>query len=503
VTAPLLSLRGVSKRFGAVQALSDVDLDFNAGEIHAILGENGAGKSTLMHVLAGVQRPDTGTIVLQGSPVAFTSPRGARRAGIGMVHQHFTLIEPLTVAENLALSMPQPPRWRFDAALAAAQARALVRRIGLEIGPPEAQVSALPVGARQRLEILKALAGAGRVLILDEPTAVLTPQEARQLFAMLRQLRAEGRLVIFITHKLREVKEVADRVTIMRRGRVIARHAVGAISEREMAEHMVGEVAPAPPRVGQRHNGRPVALDVSRLSAPGGRGVDGLVDVSFTVRAGEVFGIGGVDGNGQRELFEVLVGLRRPSCGAVTVGGRPLTALTPRAALAAGIGHIPPDRHHDGLVLSMTIEENLLLHRGILDRFSWHGLLRRAAARRFAADLARQYAIQFASLDAPARALSGGNQQRVIVARELAERPAVLVTVNPTRGLDIAAARAVADALIVVARQGCAVVLISTDLDEVLDLSASVSILSRGRLSAPLVPPIDAERLGLLMAGAA
>ncbi|HXQ22512.1 MAG TPA: ATP-binding cassette domain-containing protein, partial [Candidatus Acidoferrales bacterium] len=385
MTVPLLSLRGVSKRFGPVQALSGVDLDFNAGEIHAILGENGAGKSTLMYVLDGVQRPDTGIILMNGSAVAFASPRVARRAGIGMVHQHFTLIEALTVAENLALSLPQPPRWRFDATVTAAQAQALARRIGLELAPPEAPVSGLPVGARQRLEILKALAGAGRVLILDEPTAVLTPQEARHLFAMLRQLRAEGRLVIFITHKLREVKEVADRVTIMRRGGVIGSYAVGAISEREMAEHMVGEVVPAPARVGQRDHERPAALDVSGLSARGARGIDGLRDVSFSVRAGEIFGIAGVDGNGQRELFEVLVGLRRPSCGTVHVGGRPLTAFTPRAALAAGIGHIPPDRHHEGLVLSMTIEENLLLHRGILDRLSWHGLLRRAAARRFAA----------------------------------------------------------------------------------------------------------------------
>jgi len=503
VPTSLLSLRGVSKRFGAVQALSDVALDFAAGEIHAILGENGAGKSTLMHILDGVHRPDAGTIRLDGTPMTFTSPRAARRAGIGMVHQHFTLIEALTVAENLALSLPQTSRWRFDAAAAATEAQMLARRIGLELSAPDALVSGLPVGARQRLEILKALAGAGRVLILDEPTAVLTPQEAGQLFAMLRQLRADGRLVIFITHKLREVKEVADRVTVMRRGRVVATAMVDAISEREMAEQMVGDIVAARPRVAAHANGRPAAIEVSRLGARGDRGIDTLVEVSFSVRAGDIFGIAGVDGNGQRELFEVLVGLRRPAAGTVTVSGRPLTTFTPRAALAAGIGHIPPDRHRDGLVLPMTIEENLLLHRGILERFSRSGLLRSDAARRFAADLARRYAIQSAGLDAPVRALSGGNQQRVIVARELAERPAVLVTVNPTRGLDIAAARAVGDALIDAAEQGCAVILISTDLDEVLDLSTSVSVLSRGRLGAPLAPPIDAEQLGLLMAGAA
>jgi ABC-type uncharacterized transport system ATPase subunit len=502
-TAGLLSVRGVSKRFRAVQALAEVDLDFRAGEIHAILGENGAGKSTLMHILNGVLRPDRGTILVDGQPVALGSPRDARAAGIGMVHQHFTLVEALTVAENLALSLPGQSAWRVDARAVATRARALARRIGLDLSPPEARVRDLPVGARQRLEIVKALAAAGRVLILDEPTAVLTPQEVEQLFAMLRALRAQRRLVIFITHKLPEVKAVADRVTIMRRGRVVGTRAVSDLSESQMAELMVGEVMPPGPRAPQPAVLAEVALEAIHLFARDVRGVPALVDVSFVVGAGEVFGIAGVDGNGQRELFEVLVGLLPPDGGTIAVGGHPLPAFTPAAAHAAGIGHIPPDRHREGLALSMTVAENFLLSRTMLDRCSRRGLLQWGAARRVAAELARQYAIDYAGLDAPVRSLSGGNQQRIIVARELAHRPRVLVTVNPTRGLDVHAARAVADAIVGVARDGSAVVLISTDLDEVLDLSDHISVLSRGALSTPLVPPIDAERLGLLMAGAA
>ncbi|MFQ5665819.1 MAG: ABC transporter ATP-binding protein, partial [Candidatus Binatia bacterium] len=438
--APLLAVRNLRKRFGDVHALRGVDCDFRAGEIHAVLGENGAGKSTLMHVLAGVCRPDAGSIVLDGKSVAFASSRAARSAGIGMVHQHFTLIDTLTVAENLALSLPRRSRWRFDARAAAAAANALAARVGLEPSPGDAPVSALSVGACQRLEIVKALAGAGRVLILDEPTAVLTPQEVKKLFAILRALRAQGRVVIFITHKLREVKEIADRVTIMRGGRVVSACAVGDLGERDMAERMVGTVPSLSARVPRRYSERPVVLQVSQLSARDRDGPPALVDVSIAVRTGEIFGIAGVDGNGQRELFEVLVGLRRPTTGVVRVGGQPLSEFTPRAALAAGIRHIPPDRQREGLVLLMTVEENLLLSRSILDQFSRHGLLHWGAARRFASDLARQYALRCEHLGAPAASLSGGNAQRIIIARGLAQQPAVLVAVNPTRGLDVTAA---------------------------------------------------------------
>ena len=499
---PVLSVRGVSKRFGAVQALADVTLDFHAGEIHAVLGENGAGKSTLMNILGGLYRSDAGTIVFDGRPLSLRSPRAARAAGIGMVHQHFTLIDTLTVAENVALSLPRSSRWRFDAAADGRATQALARQLGLSIGAPQLRVAELPVGARQRLEILKAWARAGRLLILDEPTAILTPQETQQLFAMLRALRAQGQLVIFITHKLREVSEVADRVTIMRRGQVVGTYDAADITASDMAERMVGEVVPAAPAERRALDGA-VALRVVGVSVRHAQRMSGLDDVSFAVRQGEIFGIAGVDGNGQRELFEVLVGLALPVSGSLTVGDVPITVFTPSAALAAGIGHIPPDRRREGLVLAMSLLDNFLLNRTVLNRFSRHGLLRRAAARHFVMELAHRYAIRLPDLQLPMRVLSGGNQQRVIVARELAEHPAVLVAVNPTRGLDISATTLVAGALREAARRGCAVVLISTDLDEVLDLSDRVGVLSRGRLSGPLSPPIDLGRLGLLMAGAA
>jgi len=498
--APLLAVRDVGKHFGVVQALAGVSLDFRAGEIHALLGENGAGKSTLMHVIAGLLRPSTGSLLLDGRAVTFASARAARQAGIGMVHQHFTLVDALSVAENLALCLPERGGCRFRAAATAAAAQVLAARVGLELSAPATPVRELPVGARQRLEILKALAGGGRVLILDEPTAVLTPQEVRPLFAMLRRLREQNRSIIFITHKLHEVKAVADRVSIMRRGRVVGTYDVSAVSESEMAELMVGAVAAPPARV--RRAPGAVVLQAAAVSAGDARGVPSLQNVSFEVRAGEILGVAGVDGNGQRELFEVLVGLSRPTTGAISIGGRELAEFNPQAALAAGIGHIPPDRQREGLALPMTVHENFLLSRKLLDRFSRRGLLRRDATRRFAAQLAEQYALQFASLDAPVRSLSGGNQQRVVVARCLAEQPQVLITVNPTRGLDLAAAAAVTEALQAAAQRGCAVVVISTDLDEVLELSDAVRVLARGRLSAPLTPPIDPEHLGLLMAGA-
>jgi ABC-type uncharacterized transport system ATPase subunit len=496
----LLAASGIRKRFGTLEALAGIDLEFHAGEIHAVLGENGAGKSTLMHVLGGFVRPDAGTVCVDGAPVAFRSPGDARAAGIGMVHQHFALVDALTVAENLALSL-SASAWWLDRRRIAIEAAALAARAGLELGPPEARVGELPIGARQRLEIINALASASRVTILDEPTAVLAPQEVRQLFQMLRQLRAQGRAVIFITHKLREVNQLADRVTIMRRGLVVCTAAVGRLSEGELAHRMVGDVVPAVKRPASPP-GAPV-LRVSNLSAHDRRGLPGLIDVSFEVGAGEILGVAGVDGNGQRELFDVLVGVQRPDRGSVRVADRLLADFTARAALAAGIGHIPPDRQHDGLALPMSVAENFVLHRGILRHLSRRGALPPQRVRQFAVQLAARYGIRASSLDRPVRLLSGGNQQKVVVARELSQQPRVLITVNPTRGLDVAAAAAVASALLQVTRQGCAVLLISTDLDEVLDLSDHIRVLSRGRLSTVLEPPVDMERLGRLMAGTA
>ncbi|HVM97076.1 MAG TPA: ABC transporter ATP-binding protein [Candidatus Acidoferrales bacterium] len=497
-----LEVRGLTKRFASVRALDAVDLDFCRGEIHAVLGENGAGKSTLMHVLAGIVRPDRGSIVIDGKAIPGGSPRASRAAGIGMVHQHFALVDALTVAENLALSLTPANVWRFDSKSVEQAARQLAERVGLDIAPSSAIVGELPVGARQRLEILKALAGGGRVLILDEPTAVLTPSEARQLFAMLRQLRDQGQLILFITHKLREVKEVADRVSIMRHGRVVGTFAASGVPERELAEQMVGEIqASSSPRKGPTPDATP-ALRVDKLNVRDGRGVVALADVSFVVRRGEILGIAGVDGNGQHELFGVLAGLTTPESGRIEVAGRALSGST-AALRSAGVGYVPPDRHREGLVLAMSVVENLLLHRGALRRLASHGFLRQPAVRQQAKTLAQRFKIKAASVDSPASSLSGGNQQRIVVARELSQPLTALIVSNPTRGLDLLATRAVADALRDAAANGCGVVLISTDLDEVLDLSDSVRVLYRGRLSATLTPPLNAEHLGLLMAGAA
>jgi general nucleoside transport system ATP-binding protein len=496
----MLSLIRISKRFGRVEALRDVSLDFPAPEIHALLGENGAGKSTLMHVLSGLYQADAGSIRLAGRPVYFRSSLAARRAGIGMVYQHFTLVEPLTVAENIVLSLPDRPRFRLSPPQVARRARELAAQLGLDIGDPNAVTGTLPVGTRQRIEILKALAGNARVLILDEPTAVLTREETGQLFTLLRRLRDAGRLVLFITHKLREVADVADRVTVMRRGQVLATRRTQEMTEGEMAQLMIG--APAP----RRRPRQPVAQDaVVRLNVVGigtaGNGGTALRDVEFAVRAGEIFGVAGVTGNGQQELFEALVGLRRLLHGLIRVDGRQLHPGSPAAAAAAGIGHIPPDRHHDGLVLPMTVADNALLNRAVLARLRSGMFLRRAAARAFAADLVRRSAVQTDGIDSPAAALSGGNQQRLIVGRQLAPQPDVLVAVNPTRGLDIAAAQSVYDALDSFVAGGRAVVLISSDLDEILDLSHRFAVLFAGRLSAPLAPPVAADVIGRLMTG--
>ncbi len=497
---PRLTARGIRKQFGRVTALDGIDLDFAPAEIHAVLGENGAGKSTLMRIFGGVDTADSGELRLDGMVVRFTTPRAARRRGIGMVHQHFALLDPLTVSENLALSFSPPGSWRLNRSAVMDQAVALAKRIGTELPDAETMVGDLSVGVRQRLEILKALASARRVLILDEPTAVLTPGEVHQLFDILRRLRAEGLTIIFITHKLAEVVEVADRVSIMREGRLIGTYDVSSMNPTAMAERMVGELMPPAPRPAGSIAAT-TALEVDRIHSGDTHGRMALEHIRFSVRRGEIFGVAGVDGNGQRELFDVLCGLRKTTAGRLLVDGRMLSDATPQAALAAGIGAIPPDRHREGLVLDMSVAENFLLHGSALSRFSRHGFLERGALLAHVQECVAAYHIKCSSLSAPLSELSGGNQQRVILARELAEHPKVLVTVNPTRGLDLAATRTVADALRQVAARGCAIVLISTDLDEVLDLSDRVAVLFRGRLSEPLTPPIEPEHLGRLMAG--
>ncbi|MCX8071018.1 MAG: ABC transporter ATP-binding protein [Candidatus Binatia bacterium] len=496
----VLEVRGIRKLYGTIPALVRVDAEFYAGEVHAIVGENGAGKTTLMRILAGEEFPDSGEIRLAGRPVRLRSPNDARALGVAMVHQHFALAESMTVAENLALALAEPREWRIASRTLAERARRWAETTGLDIPPLDSPIADLSVGARQRVEILKALVGANRVLILDEPTAVLTPQETQQLFALIRRLRTDGRAVLFISHKLAEVAEVADRVTVLRQGQVVARAQAPFFELHTLAEAMIGERQPewTKPQTS-------IGAELLRLETVGTEddpfGTP-LRDVSFNVRAGEIFGIAGVDGNGQRELFEVLAGLRPLRTGTLRIAGTPVTPRKPTDVLEAGVGFVPPDRHREGLILEMTVFENLLLHCRTLAQFTRaSGALAWARARAHAEALVREYNIRAPGLDAPVRTLSGGNQQRVILARELAARPEILIAANPTRGLDFAATRFVFHTLAAAATNGAAVVLISTDLDEILALSDRVAVLYRGRLSAPLVPPIDPIELGALMGG--
>ncbi|MGE0518712.1 MAG: ABC transporter ATP-binding protein [Candidatus Binatia bacterium] len=501
MSAPLLSLRGIRKQFGAVEALAGVDLDVRAGEVHAVVGENGAGKSTLMKIIYGLLAPDAGAFELDGHPAHFASALDARRAGIGMVHQEFALVDALSVAENLALSLSPPGEWLWRRERVIEAARRLADRIGLALGDLDVPAGEVPVGLRQRIEIVKALAGNTRVLILDEPTAVLTPAEAAQLIAVLDRLRTTGTAVVFITHKLAEVSALADLVTIMRRGQVVARVPRGAADPEALARLMIGELpregAPAPGA--GAHAELQLRLAGITLAAAGE--VPTLSDVSVDVYAGEVVAIAGVDGNGQAELFEVLAGLRAPTRGSLTVGGRVIERFDPAAMIDAGVACIPPDRQRQGVVGEMSVAENAALNVRLLRALSRGGMLDRSAQRAAAQAMVDASAIVTGGLDNPARCLSGGNLQKLVVARALALQPRVLVAANPTRGLDVAAALAVQAALATVAKRGAAVLLISTDLDEVNACANRLAVLYRGRLSRPLGRPFAVEQLGGMFAG--
>lgn len=500
MTAPILTLRGITKRFGTITALADVDLDVLPGEVHAVLGENGAGKTTLMRVIYGLVSPDAGAMWLRGAPVRFSSALDARRAGIGMVHQEFALVDALSVAENLALSLCPDSGflWRRDEV--AARAERIAAEIGLELGDLDAPVGELPVGVRQRVEIVKALAGDTRILILDEPTAVLTPREVEQLFAVLDRLRGSGTAVLFITHKLGEVLAVANRITVMRAGRIVARVPREQVNADELARLMIGATeAVAPP-----HPPRPDAvlrLQLTHVSTAAERGDIALDDVSVGVRAGEIFAIAGVDGNGQADLFEVLLGARQPVKGTVAIDGHPISDFAPDIMSAAGIAGVPPDRQRQGVVAAMSVRENAVLSAELLRRLSPGLLLRPAVQRAAAQAMVDAYAIKVGSLEDPVRTLSGGNVQKLVVARALAHEPQVLIAANPTRGLDIAAAHTVHAALRAACARGAAIVLISSDLDEIVAHAHRVAVLYRGRLSAALERPFALDRVGALMAG--
>ncbi|MEW6398466.1 MAG: ABC transporter ATP-binding protein [Bacillota bacterium] len=495
----LVETRGISKRFPGVLANDGVNLSLRAGEVHALLGENGAGKTTLMSILSGLYQPDSGVVLVDGRPAVFRSPRDAIRAGIGMVHQHFRLVEPFTVAENITLGLARP-RFTLDPGRVEAEVAALGERHGLKVDP-RARIWQLSVGEQQRVEILKMLYRGARVLILDEPTAVLTPQEARELFAVLRQMAASGHAIAFISHKLQEVMEVADRISVLRSGRNVATLARTATTPQELARLMVGrEVSLSYDRVDRRPG--EVLLALEGVEAMSDRGLPALRGLSVQVRAGEILGIAGVSGNGQRELAEVISGLRALVRGTVQVGGTNVTGCHPARVMECGLSLVPEDRLGTGLVPSLPVCDNVILKAYRQPPISRGVFLQAGEIRRYARDLVERFAVRVPGLDAPVRKLSGGNLQRLLLAREISAQPRVLVAVHPTRGLDVGATAGVHRLLLQQRDGGAAILLISEDLDEIMALSDRVAVMYEGQIVGE-VPGREArlEEIGLMMAG--
>ena len=496
----LLEMRGIVKRFGDLTALGGVDLVVAEREIHALLGENGAGKSTLMNVLYGLYRPDAGTIALRGSEAQIRSPRDAIRAGIGMIHQHFMLVGPLSVAENVVLGDERSGPFLRTRELAT-RVRALEERFGIAVDP-EARVEELPLGLQQRVEILKVLYRGSDLLVFDEPTAVLTPQEVDELFAIVRTLRAEGKTVIFITHKLREVFAVTDRITVLRGGHNAGELVTADSNAAEIARLMVGrELRPLAPRAAAAA-AAPAVLEIRGLEAKSERGAAALRGIDLAVARGEILGVAGVGGNGQSELAECILGLRRPSGGTIAIGGTDVSRDDPKRTRRRGVAYVPEDRRLEGLVLAFTVADNLILGKQDRPPYSRRAVLQPTVIAREGARVAREFDVRPPNPRAIVGNLSGGNQQKVVLGRELSEAPALIVASQPTRGLDIGSTEYVWDRLLEQRARGCAVLLISSELDEIRALSDRIAVIFEGRIVATLAAAeATEERLGLLMVG--
>jgi general nucleoside transport system ATP-binding protein len=497
----VLEAKGITKRFPGVLANDEVSFDLQKGEIHALLGENGAGKTTLMNILYGLYKQDAGEILANGKPVSIHSSKDSIHAGIGMVHQHFMLIPVFTVAENIMLGDETMRFGMLDKKTVIKSVLELSQHYGLAIDPT-ALVGQLPVGTQQRVEIIKALYRKAQILILDEPTAVLTPQEAEELFQIMRQLTKQGVSIIFITHKLKEVLAVADRITVMRSGKTVGTVKPKETSEAKLASMMVGREVILTVEKGASKPGVEV-IKVDGLKVRDSRGVETVRGISFFVNTGEILGIAGVQGNGQTEFVEALTGLRQTHGGKVWMGGRDITDKMPRTITETGMAHVPEDRQRHGLVLSFPVADNMVLNTYYLPPFGVRGMIQPKAVDGYARKLIEDFDVRTPSPYVPVSKLSGGNQQKVIVARELSREVKLLIANQPTRGLDVGSIEYIHKQIVIMRDRGVAVLLVSAELDEIMALSDRIAVIYRGQIVATVdVGKVTREQLGLWMAGA-
>ena len=496
----VIEMREITKVFGEFVANDKINLELRKGEIHALLGENGAGKSTLMNMLAGLLEPTSGEIVVNGQVVKLDSPSKAASLGIGMVHQHFMLVEAFTVAENIILGSELTQNGVLDIARATREINELSERYGLAVDP-SAKVADISVGAQQRVEILKTLYRGADILIFDEPTAVLTPSEIDELMAIMKNLVKEGKSIILITHKLDEIRAVSDRVTVIRRGKSIETVEIAGATNADLAEMMVGRSVSFK-TVKQAPQPKEVVLSIKDLVVNENRGVPAVKNLSLDVRAGEIVGIAGIDGNGQSELIQAITGLRKIESGSVELKGQSIVGLHPRQITEMSVGHVPEDRHRDGLVLDMMISENIALQTYYKEPLSKKGILNYTNIIGYAKQLMQEFDVRAASEIVPASALSGGNQQKAIIAREVDRNPDLLIVSQPTRGLDVGAIEYIHKRLIQERDNGKAVLVVSFELDEILNVSDRIAVIHDGKIQGIVTPETtNKQELGVLMAG--
>lgn len=497
---PVVELKQITKRFPGIIANDSISLQLHKGEIHALLGENGAGKSTLMNIVFGLYQPDEGSIEVNGKPVIIDSPNRAIELGIGMVHQHFKLVQPFTVAENIILGSEPRKGLGINYKKAVAEVKRLSEMYGLQVDP-NAKIEGISVGMQQRVEILKTLYRGAEILIFDEPTAVLTPQEISELLVIMKKLVAEGKSIILITHKLKEIMEISDKVTIIRRGKVIDSVITSETSPQDLAAKMVGREVTF--KVDKKEaEPKDVVLDIRDLTSRNKDNKPVLDGLNLQVRAGEIVGIAGVDGNGQSELIEAITGLRKVESGTIQLNGKDIKNESPRHISESGVGHIPEDRHKHGLVLDFSVSENMVLESYFKAPFSKNGFLNFEEIDKHTEKLVEAFDVRTPSIETKSRALSGGNQQKAIIAREVNKNPDLLIAAQPTRGLDVGAIEFVQKQLIAQRDQGKAVLLISFELDEIMNVSDRIAVIYEGHIVGEVLPEeTNDEELGLMMAG--